>query len=71
MEQLLPGLRQQNLLAQPVKKTTTHGLLQRLDRVADGGLREMQLPRRRGETANARKANEGDQLPRVEDFVQP
>jgi len=71
MEQLFSGLRQENLLAQPVKKTTTHGLLQRLDRVADGRLREVQLARGRRETADARQANERDKLPRVEDFLQP
>jgi hypothetical protein len=65
-QQMFTGLREHDLLAHSVQKTTANVAFQRLHRVADGALREEELPGRLSKTARAGKDRERLQLPAVE-----
>ena len=58
VKQLFTSLGEQNFFAHPVQKATTHVLLQRLHRVADRRLREIEFLRRERETARPRQRDE-------------
>ena len=66
MQKLFARLSQHNFFAQPVQKTTAGFPFQRLHRVADARLCQVQLPRRLGETARARQHGERANLTTVE-----
>ena len=66
MQKLFARLRERNLFAQPVQKPTADIALERLHRVADGGLREMQLTRRLRKAGGARQRGERAKLPAVQ-----
>ena len=66
LQKLFARLREDNFLAQPVQKATARFRFQRLHRVADARLREVQLARRLRETARAGEHAERPKLSAVE-----
>jgi hypothetical protein len=66
LQEVFAGLGEQDLLAQPVQKTTTDVVLQCPHGVADGGLGQEEFACGLGETAGAGEDDEGVELPAVE-----
>jgi hypothetical protein len=58
-EKLLAGLREHHRFAHPVQKPTADLLFERLHRMADRRLRQVQFLRRQGETASAGEDGKG------------
>jgi len=68
-QQLLARLGEGDRFAQPVQKATLQFVLESLDGVADGRLREMQFPRSLGERPGARERDKSAQLSAIQRYV--
>ena len=68
-QELFAGLREQNATSRAVDETAAHFDFERLDRVTDGALREVQFFGRARKALASSQGGEGSELPAVERAV--